>query len=256
MISVYIIAFNEERKIASAIKSVAWADEIIVADSFSSDHTAEIATQLGAKVIQIPFLGFGNLRNRAIAACNHEWIFSLDADECCTKEVAIEISTIIDSPEALDIYYVPRKNFFLGKAIKHSWPYPDYRQPQLFRKNAMIYTSDQVHEGFTALSTKAIGHLKNFIRQEPFIDIEQMLNKMNRYSTLGVVKIQSNNIKASFSKALLHGIWSFLRFYLLKVGFLDGWPGFILALSNFEGTFYRYAKLKEKATMKTNSTTN
>src|SRR5713101_6893533 len=96
-ISAYILAYNEADKIAAAISSVLWADEIVVADSGSTDHTAEIAQSLGARVVQIPFHGFGDLRNRAIAQCRHEWIFSLDSDERCTPRVRDEILSVVGS---------------------------------------------------------------------------------------------------------------------------------------------------------------
>src|SRR5574343_1100384 len=101
-ISVYIIAYNEAEKVRATIESVHWADEIIVVDSHSTDGTAEIAQSLGARVVQVEFKGFGDLRNQAIAACSHEWIFSLDADERCTPEVAQEIRTIVNNPHSLD----------------------------------------------------------------------------------------------------------------------------------------------------------
>lgn len=107
-----MIAYNEESKIKDAIESVSWADEVIVADSFSTDKTAEIAVAMKAKVIQIPFNGFGDLRNKAIAACSHEWIFSLDADERCTPEAKEEILSITNDPHSLDAYHIPQKIFF------------------------------------------------------------------------------------------------------------------------------------------------
>ena len=138
-ISVYIIAYNESEKISSAINSVLWADEIVVADSYSQDDTAALAEKMGARVVQIDFRGFGDLRNRAMDACSHDWIFSLDADERCTPEAKQEILKTISNPQALDAYYVPRRNFFMGRWIKHSGFYPDYRQPQLFRKGTLIF---------------------------------------------------------------------------------------------------------------------
>ena len=111
-ISVYIIAFNQVEKIRDCINSVLWADEIIMADSHSTDGTSEIAIELGAKVIHIPFNGYGDLRNQAISHCNGDWIFSLDSDERCTIEVRDEIIKLIDNAP-LDIYRVPRKNFFI-----------------------------------------------------------------------------------------------------------------------------------------------
>lgn len=245
-ISVYIITKNEALKIKDAIESVLWADEIIVADSQSTDDTIKIAESLGAKVIQIPFKGFGDLRNQAISHCNHEWILSLDADERCTNETKNEILQIINNPTNTDIYFIPRKNIFLGKWIKHAYPYPDYRQPQLFRKNSMEYNNDPVHEGYILKTAKPVGYLKNPIWQIPYLNLEELLNKANRYSTLGAIKLEQKNIKPSLGKALMHAIWAFLRHYIIKGGLLDGWAGFVIALGNFEGTFYRYAKLWEK----------
>jgi glycosyltransferase involved in cell wall biosynthesis len=243
-ISAYIIAFNEADKISDCINSVLWADEIIVADSFSSDGTTEIASELGAKVIQIPFNGYGELRNQAISNCKGEWIFSLDSDERCTIEVRDEVIKLIeDAP--FDIYRVPRKNFFMGRWIKHSGWYPNFRQPQLFKNGKMTYTLEPVHEGFISHSKEEIGTLSNYIWQLPFKNIEEVIFKANRYSSLGVKKLQDKGVKSTYLKAFIHGFWSFLKHYIFKLGFLDGGPGFVIAFGNFEGTFYRYIKLLE-----------
>ena len=243
-ISIYIISFNEAEKIAECIKSALWADEIIVIDSSSTDGTIEIAKKLGAKVINVPFKGFGDLRNQAISYCKGDWIFSLDSDERCTDEVRDEILSLIKSTN-LDIYKVPRRNFFMGKWIKYSGWYPNFRQPQLFRKGSLSYSMDSVHEGYNNLSGKKIGVISKSIWQLPFKNIEELLFKTNRYSSLGVDKLLKKGQKSSFFIAFIHGIWSFLKHYIFKLGFLDGGPGFIIALSNFEGTFYRYIKLLE-----------
>jgi glycosyltransferase involved in cell wall biosynthesis len=244
-ISVYIIAYNEADKIYDCINSVLWADEIILADSNSTDGTSEIAESLGATVVQIPFEGYGDLRNKAIEYCKYDWIFSLDSDERCTKEVYKEIKAITNKP-IYDIYRVPRKNFFMGKWIKFSGWYPNFRQPQLFKNGKMTYTSEPVHEGFKNHSKKNIGIMKNAIWQIPFKNIEEVIYKTNRYSTLGIEKLQAKGKNSSYSKAFIHGFWSFFKHYILKLGFLDGGPGFVIALGNFEGTFYRYIKLLEK----------
>lgn len=245
-ISVYIIAYNEADKIGAAIKSVAWADEIVVADSYSQDGTSDIASSLGARVVQIPFEGFGDLRNQAMAACTHDWIFSLDSDERCTPEVHDEIMEIIKSRDPADAYYVPRKNFFMGKWIKHSGFYPDYRQPQLFRKGVLEFKPDPVHEAYVVHSGKAVGYLKSSIWQLPYKDFEELLHKANRYSSLGATKLEEKGKRGSLTKALFHGAWTFIHLFFLKKGLLDGWPGFVIALGNFEGTFYKYAKLSER----------
>ena len=216
-----------------------------MADSNSTDRTTSIAEKLGAKVINIPFNGFGDLRNQAISHCNGDWIFSLDSDERCTIEAKNEILSLIETDE-YEIYKVPRKNFFMGRWIRYSGWYPNYRQPQLFKNGKMTYADESVHEGYISHSDKKIGVLKSHIWQIPFKDFEEVIHKANRYSTLGVVKLENKNKTGSVFKAFLHGLWSFLKHYIFKLGFLDGSAGLVIAFGNFEGTFYRYIKLTEK----------
>ena len=123
-ISAYILAFNEAEKIRAAVETVLWADEIVVVDSGSTDGTAEIASGLGARVVQVPFEGFGALRNRAIEACGYDWIFSLDSDERCTTAVRDEILGLIAGTPAHDVYRVPRRNYIMGRWIRGSGWYP------------------------------------------------------------------------------------------------------------------------------------
>jgi glycosyltransferase involved in cell wall biosynthesis len=242
-ISVYIIAYNEAEKVQAAIESVRWADEIVVVDSWSTDGTEVLAAGLGARVVQVDFKGFGDLRNQAIQACSHEWIFSLDADERCTPEAAQEIRQLVASPNAADAYHTPRRNFFMGRWIRYSGWYPNFRQPQLFRKGAMSYDMKSVHEGYILNSSKPLGYMQSAIWQFPFKNMAEVMHKANRYSSLGAEKIQHR--KLSMWSALLHAKWAFWKHYLFKLGFLDGWAGFVIALGNFEGTFYRYVKALE-----------
>jgi glycosyltransferase involved in cell wall biosynthesis len=244
-ISVYIIAYNEAEKIEDCINSVLWADEIIVADSNSTDGTTEIAESLGAKVIHIPFNGYGALRNEAISHCTKEWILSIDSDERCTEKVRDEILSLIKTT-SLDIFNIPRENFFMGKWIRHSGWYPNFRQPQLFRKNKMSYDLKPVHESFISHSNQKISAIESSIWQFPFKNTEEILYKANRYSSLGVGKLEDRGIEGSITKAFLHGLWSFIKHYFFKLGFLDGGAGFVIAFGNFEGTYYRYLKLTEK----------
>ena len=242
-VSVYILTYNEEKKIEEALSTVTWADEIVVADSGSSDRTVEIARRYTDRVVQIPFEGFGKLRNDAVACCSQEWIFSLDADERCTQEVRDEIRAVVEDPGAADAYLVPRRNLFMNRWIRHCGWYPDFRQPQLFRKGRMRYREDKVHEGYELRGR--LGTLKSAIWQYPFSDLVQSVDKMQRYSTLGAEKLNAKGVRGGMAKALGHGIWAFVRIYLFKLGFLDGWPGFVIALGYFEQTFYKYAKLAE-----------
>jgi len=244
-ISVYIIAFNESEKIRAAIESVLWADEILLIDSHSSDGTSEIAQSLGAAVHHIKFQGYGNLRNEALKLCQYEWIFSLDADERCTSEVRDEILAIIGQSRSSDLYFVPRRNYFMGRWIRHSGWYPNYRQPQLFRRGKMHYDTLPVHEGFVSLSDQTPGVLQNSVWQFPFKNVGEVLRKADKYSTLGAQKISTKKIRPI--DVIAHAVWAFLKHYLFKRGFLDGWPGFVIALGNFDGTFYRYLKAMESA---------
>lgn len=243
-VSVYIIAYNEAEKIRDAINSVLWADEIVVADSHSQDGTAAIAEAMGARVVQIDFRGFGDLRNQAMAACSHDWIFSLDADERCTPEARDEMLACLEAPQA-DAYYIPRRNFFMGRWMRHSGFYPDYRQPQLFKKGALVFRNDPVHEEFEIKSPLPAAYLQHPIWQFPFRGLAEVVHKANKYSTLGAQKLAERGRRGSMTRALLRGLWSFFHMYILKRGILDGWPGFVIALGNFEGTFYKYAKLHE-----------
>jgi glycosyltransferase involved in cell wall biosynthesis len=242
-ITAYILSYNEAEKIAAAVASVLWADEILVIDSFSTDRTAEIATTLGARVVKVEFKGFGDLRNRALEHCSHEWIFSLDSDERCTPEVRDEILGLLAGTPPLDVYNVPRRSYMMGRWIRGSGWYPNFRQPQVFRKGAMRYTLEPVHEGYENLSGKPIGTLQNAIWQFPFRDLDEVIRKMNRYSSLGVPKLADKQV--SMASAFFHGLWSFIKHYVFKRGFIDGWAGFVIAFGNFEGTFYRYAKRYE-----------
>ncbi|HEU5018876.1 MAG TPA: glycosyltransferase family 2 protein [Pseudolabrys sp.] len=244
-ISAYILTFNEAEKIEAAVGSVLWADDVVVVDSFSTDRTVDIAAALGARVVQVPFDGFGKLRNRAVEACAHEWIFSLDADERCTPELRNEILGLLSGEPPCDIYRVPRRSYMMGRWIRGSGWYPNFRQPQLFRKDAMRYTLEPVHEGYEVLSARPVGILKNVVWQFPFRDLEEVIRKINRYSSLGVPKLAHK--RASMASALGHGLWSFIKHYFFKLGFIDGWAGFVIAFGNFEGTFYRYAKRYEEA---------
>ena len=243
-ISAFILAYNSADKIAAAVSSVLWADEVVVVDSNSTDRTADIAAALGARVVQVPFKGFGDLRNRAVEACAHDWVFSLDSDERCTAEVRDEILALLADTPPHEIYLVPRRSHMMGRWIKGSGWYPNFRQPQLFHKGAMRYTLEPVHEGYEVIGGRTVGTLTNAVWQVPFRNLEEVVQKMNRYSSLGASKLAHKRV--TMATALFHGLWSFLKHYVFKLGFIDGWAGFVIALGNFEGTFYRYAKRYEE----------
>jgi glycosyltransferase involved in cell wall biosynthesis len=244
-ISAYILAFNEAEKVTAAVNSVLWADEVVLIDSGSTDGTAEIAAGLGARVVQVPFNGFGDLRNHGVEACRYDWIFSLDADERCTAAVRDEILGLLAGSPPFDIYLVPRRNYMMGRWIRGSGWYPNFRQPQFFRKGSMRYTLEPVHEGYEVIGDRPVGTLHSAIWQFPFRNLEEIIGKANRYSSLGAQKLAGKRV--SMASAVGHGLWAFLKHYIFKLGFIDGWAGFVIAFGNFEGTFYRYAKRYEES---------
>ena len=134
----------------------------------------------------------------------------------------------------------------MGKWIKHSGWRPNFRQPQLFKAKKMSYSLEPVYEGYISHSNKEIGVIQNSIWQFPFKNTEEIINKANRYSTLGAIKLNDEGKNGSVLIAFIHAFWSFIKHYFIKLGFLDGGAGFVIAFGNFEGTFYRYIKLTEK----------
>jgi len=244
-VSVFILSRNEEQKIGPALESVSWAAEIVVIDSFSTDRTVEIAAAHGARVVQIEFRRFGELRQAGIEHTTHPWIFSLDSDERCTPEARDEILRIVADPGSADAYLVPRQNFLLGRRIRHGGWYPDYRQPQLFRRGRMSYAvEDDVHEGWVLQGR--LGRMRHPITQIPYRTLAEAIGKMNRYTSLGVSKQERLGASSNFAKALLHAKWAFFKSYVLQLGFMDGGPGLVVAMLRFENSFYRHAKLIER----------
>ena len=241
-ITAYVITFNEARQIRAVLETVRWADELIVVDSFSTDGTVEIAREFGAKIISQSFCGFGKLRNFALDAAQNDWIFSIDSDERCTPEFAEELrQTAATLRHAA--YYVPRRNTFLGRPVRHGGMYPDYRQPQFFDRRKFRYREDVVHEDFDC--SGSIGHFKNFIWQHPWPALNVILGKMERYTTLMAQRRFESGKRSNIFKMLFAPPIGFLRKYVFQLGFLDGKPGFVLAVLHGCYIFVKYAKLWE-----------
>ncbi|MBF0282153.1 MAG: glycosyltransferase family 2 protein [Zetaproteobacteria bacterium] len=240
-VSVYIPVLNEEDKIEDALKSVSWADEVIIINTGCTDNTLEIARRYTDRIVPCKFEGFGKLRNFGIDQCTYPWILSIDADERCTPELATEIRQALAQENLSDAYWIPRRNWFMGRWIKHGDWYPDYCQPKLFKADKMRYRDeDEVHEGWDVKGS--IGYLTSDVLHFSFASLSDVLRKVDSYSELGADKLIRQNRSHGIGKAFLRGLWAFIRIYILKRSFLDGWAGFVIALSNFQGTFYRHAK--------------
>ena len=239
-LSVTVITKNETHNIEACLRSVAFADQVIVLDSGSTDNTLEIAKALGAEVSSNPdWQGFGVQKNRALALANSDWVLSIDADERVPPELQVEILAAIKS-NAFDVYSFPRLSSYCGQYMHHSGWYPD-RVTRLFRRHSARFSDDLVHEKI--LTSSKAGVLHSPLLHESFRDLEAVLDKTNRYSSAGAKSLLSKRKTASVSKALGHGFWAFFRTYFLRLGFLDGRLGLVLAISNAEGTYYRYLKL-------------
>jgi glycosyltransferase involved in cell wall biosynthesis len=240
-VSAIVIAFNNERIIARCIESLRWADEIVVVDSGSTDGTPEICRSLGAQVHVTPdWPGHGPQKNRALDRASGDWVLSVDTDEWVTPELREEILVTIGRAHAAAGYAMPRRSSFCGRPMRHSGWWPDY-VVRLFRRGAGRFTDDHTHERLVVEG--AVSRLREPIMHEAIVDLDQMLAKMNAYSTSSARMRIDRNVRAGTFVAIMHGAWTFLRTYVLRAGFLDGREGFILAVANAEGSYYRYLKL-------------
>lgn len=240
MLSVVIITKNEAHAIADCLHSVSWADEIIVVDSGSTDDTVNICQQFGAKVtITDDWPGFGQQKNRALALASQPWVLSIDADERVTPELQEEIKRVIMA-DANASYRMPRSSSYCGQFIRHSGWFPDYIT-RLFKRGHSKFSDDLVHERL--LTEHPTLTLKSPLLHISYVNLEEVLDKVNRYSTAGAVMSHSRGKSATLGKAIRHGIWAFIRTYFIRLGLLDGKMGFVLAVSNAETTYYRYLKL-------------
>lgn len=237
-LSVIIITKNEALNIRECLESIKWADEIIVVDSGSTDDTVSICREYTRHVYILDWPGFGIQKNRALSYATQDWVLSLDADERVTPELRSEIiNTMLGS--SMPGYEIPRLSSFCGRYMHHSGWYPDF-VTRLFLRNNGKFSNDLVHE--RVIINGQVGRLKNNLLHESFRDLEQLLAKMNHYSSAGAEMLSKKGRDATLTQAIFHGLWAFFRSYILRAGFLDGREGFMLAVSTAEGTYYRYVK--------------
>lgn len=239
-LGIALITKNAAAHLDACLAAVAWADRIVIVDSGSTDNTLEIAAKYGAEVHQsADWPGFGLQKNRCIACLDTDWILALDADEVLTPALVEEIRAAIAAPQG-EVYALPRLSNYCGRWIRHSGWYPDFVS-RLFRRGAARYSDDLVHERL--IFDGAPVRLKNEMLHYSFDDLDQVLAKVNSYSSAGARQRLQRGQKSGLGKAVWHGVLAFVRSYVLRRGFLDGREGFILAVSNAEGTYYRYLKL-------------
>ena len=240
MISVIIITKNEAHNIKDCLTSVSWAEEIIVVDSGSTDGTPDICRQFSnCRVIDTDWPGFGPQKNRALSYATQDWVLSLDADERVTNELKADLLATMTQPEH-DGYEIPRRSQYCGRFIDHAGWYPDHVL-RLFKRNTAQFSNDQVHE--KVILNGSVAKLNQPLLHYSFENLEQVLHKVDHYSSLGAKQLYQKGKRASIGKAVYKGIWSFIRTYFLRLGILDGQEGLMLSISNAEGTYYKYAKL-------------
>ncbi len=241
-LSVILITRNEEANLADCLASLEGiAQQIVVVDTNSSDRTLDIAKSYGAVIAQPQdWPGFGPQKNRALDLATGEWVLSLDADERLTPALKSEIVTAIHHSAHVDCFAIPRLSWYCGRFIRHSGWNPDYVD-RLFKRGIARFSDDLVHERL--ITSGQVAKLENPMLHYSFMNYSQVLQKIDRYSTASAEQAFAQGKTSTPLKAVLHGAWSFFRTYFLRAGFLDGPQGFTLAMSNAQGTYYRYVKL-------------
>ncbi len=240
-LSLTVITKNEEESIRRCIESVPFAAEVIVVDSGSTDRTVEICRALGARVVVTDdYPGNGPQKNRALDLATGDWILSLDADEWLTPELQREIPRLIETaPPRVAGYRIRRRSSFCGRFMRHSGWWPDW-VVRLARRGKGRFNDELVHDRMVV--DGQVGDASGVLMHEAFTELEEVLSKMNRYSSAGAQMLGKRGQDGSVVRAVAHGLWTFLRTYIFQAGFLDGREGFLLAVSNAEGTYYKYVK--------------
>ncbi len=241
-LSVGIITKNEEKIIKKTLEAVEKiADEIVIVDSHSTDRTLEIANNFGSKIIKQDWLGYGGQKNKVIENCSNDWILLLDADEIITDSLIKEIESIIVQ-KTNKVYAIKMRTVAFSKEIKFGGWSSSYRI-RLFQKKSGKYNEDRVHEKFE--TSEKVFKLKNHINHYSYFNLEDYINKMNIYTSNAAKDIVEKNKKITIGKIIFKPIFSFLKMYIFRLGFLDGIEGLLLALMSSIYTLSKYFKALE-----------
>ncbi len=241
-LSVIIITRNESANIAACLDSVAFADEVIVLDGQSTDNTAEIARQHGAKVfLADSWEGFGPQKNKALAFANHDWVLSLDADERVSPTLADEIQQCLRQP-AYSLYDIPRLTNFCGQWIHHCGWRPD-RVTRLFQKNAACFTTDVVHEKLVSANNSPIGKLQHSLLHYSYPHANAYWRKLQVYSLAWAEQKHAQGQTTSMSRAIASGVVAFIKSYFFRLGFLDGAMGLAVCILQGQAAYGKYFTL-------------
>jgi glycosyltransferase involved in cell wall biosynthesis len=240
-LSVVLITQNAAAQLPDCLASVAFADEVVVVDSGSSDGTADVAARYGARVVAKEWLGFGRQKQFAVEQAAHDWVLCLDADERVSPELAASLVRALEAPVA-PVYRMARCNRFLGRWLRHGEGYPDW-SPRLFDRKAARWSDDAVHE--KVLYAVTPGTLAGDLLHDSAEDLGRYLEKQNRYTSLAAEELHRRGRRAGLAQLALSPLLRFFKFYLLRLGFLDGLPGLVHISIGCMNSFTKYAKLIE-----------
>ena len=240
-LSAVLITRNAAAVLAPCLESLAFADEIVVVDSGSSDGTAEIARRFGARLVQKEWLGFGRQKQYAVDQARHDWVLCLDADETVSPQLAASIQAALAAPVS-PVYRMPRRNRFLGRWLSHGEGYPDW-SPRLFNRMNARWSDDLVHE--KVLYAVTPGTLQGDLLHDSSDDLTAYLERQNRYTTLAARQAYELGRSAGLFHILMSPVVRFLKFYVLRLGFLDGMPGLLHISIGCMNSYLKYAKLIE-----------
>lgn len=241
-LSVVLITKNAGHVLKPCLESIDFADEIVIVDCGSDDNTLEIATQYNARIIHQPWLGFGPQKQFAVEKAQHDWVLCLDADERVSTELKMSILEILKKTPC-KAYEFPRRNRFLGRWLKHGEGYPDYSL-RLFHRDHARWSVDPIHE--KVLTQEPVGRLLGDLYHESEQTIADYINKQNVYTSLQAEVMVRSGRTISPWRMVLSPMLRFIKFYFLRLGFLDGVPGLIhIAIGSFN-SFVKYAKLYAK----------
>ncbi len=242
-LSVVIITFNEEKNLDRCLKSIQdIADEIIITDSFSTDNTLAIARKYNARVIQQEFLGYGGQKNFATAAATHDWVLSLDADEALMPELRKSIKEVKQSPQ-FSVYEMPRLTSYCGQWIHHGGWYPD-KQTRLYDRTKGHWVERKVHEYWATDNNEPVGVLKGDLLHYSFASIAEHLLKIEKYTELSAREAVLKGKDVSILKMLFSPFWHFFHEYFIRLGFLDGYYGYIICKLSAYSAFLKCTKIR------------
>jgi glycosyltransferase involved in cell wall biosynthesis len=240
-LSVVLITRNAAAQLPECLASVAFADDVVLVDSGSSDGTPDVAARYGARVVAKEWLGFGRQKQFAVEQAKHDWVLCLDADERVSKELAASLVRALEAPVS-PVYRMARCNRFLGRWLRHGEGYPDW-SPRLFDRRQARWSDDAVHE--KVLYAVTPGTLEGDLLHESAEDMARYLDKQNRYSSLAAEELHRRGRRAGVLELVLSPLVRFVKFYVLRLGFLDGLPGLVHISIGCMNSFHKYAKLIE-----------